>query len=107
MASKMIPAKQGFKQQSCKNTFKWDRVSVLIHEGITQLYNEDTCTDFSVEVEGKTFRCHKVVLAAVSDYFKAMFSSGMKEVEHSKATLQDVSAGAFEVMLNILYPSKK
>jgi hypothetical protein len=34
----------------------------------------DQC-DFRINVNGKDYRCHKVLLIAASDYFKAMFNS--------------------------------
>ncbi|XP_053395223.1 ectoderm-neural cortex protein 1-like [Mercenaria mercenaria] len=82
----------------------WQSLARTIHKGIVQLKQEDSFTDFIVEVGNKSFRCHKVVLASVSDYFKAMFSSGMKETELSKAVLDDVSPESFDTIIKILYP---
>lgn len=78
-------------------------VAVQVHRGLSELWKEDTCTDFEIETNRKTFRCHKVVLASVSDYFKAMFSSGMRETELNRATFDDIDADTFETFFNILY----
>ena len=84
----------------------WQSLAKTIHRGIVELREEDNCTDFTVEVGNKSFRCHKVVLAAMSDYFKAMFNSGMKETETNKAVLDDVSPDSFKIVMQILYPEK-
>ncbi|XP_060571635.1 kelch-like protein 25 [Ruditapes philippinarum] len=82
----------------------WQALSKQIHKGIVELRQEDTCTDFTVEVGEKSFRCHKVVLAAMSDYFKAMFTSGMKETEQNKVVLDEVNPDSFQTVMQILYP---
>ncbi|XP_052255784.1 kelch-like protein 6 [Dreissena polymorpha] len=82
-------------------------LSVAIHKGLTELWLDEVCTDFEIVTDTKTFRCHKVVLAAMSDYFRAMFSSGMTEAIENRATFQDISADAFEILFEILYPRKK
>ena len=87
-----------------KPLIDWGEVSALIHCGLYNTLQDDLCTDFEIEVEGKSFRCHKVVLASVSDYFKALFRSGMKEVMDGKVKLEDVSSGALKVLIDILYP---
>ena len=86
-----------------KPSVNWAQIATCIHQGITELFQDDMCTDFEIVTDRKTFRCHKVVLASTSDYFKAMFSSGMKETELNKATFTDVSAETFETLFGILY----
>lgn len=100
MASKLLTAGKEKKP----SLMKWADISALVHNGLYNALQEDLCTDFEIEVEGKSFRCHKLVLVSVSDYFKAMLRSGMKEVEEGKVKLQDVSAGAFQTLLSLLYP---
>jgi len=78
-------------------------VSHAVHRGLKQMWKDDTCTDFEIEAGNKTFRCHKVVLGAVSDYFQAMFNSGMRETEDNKATFDDISAETFGAFFSILY----
>lgn len=86
---------------------KWTDISVRIHQGLFEMWQNDMCTDFEIEVDRKIFRCHKIVLASVSDYFKAMFSSGMREMEQNKVTFDDVNVETFETLLNIIYCNKE
>lgn len=85
------------------NNDVFEGLSVSLHRGLRDLWQEDMFTDFEIETKQKSFRCNKVVLASVSDYFKAMFSSGMQEAEMNKASFDDVSADSFQTFLNILY----
>lgn len=87
------------------NLIDWSVIASKIHKGMAQLQEEDCCTDFVIEVGNKSFRCHKAVIASVSDYFKALFSSGMRETEQRKVVLDDVSPDSFQIVMNILYPS--
>ncbi|KAH3721799.1 hypothetical protein DPMN_064746 [Dreissena polymorpha] len=50
-------------------------------DGLERLrQNEGSYADFTIlSEEGKTFHCHRVVLAAVSPFFDTMFTSDMKE----------------------------
>ncbi|KAH3696961.1 ectoderm-neural cortex protein 1-like [Dreissena polymorpha] len=82
-------------------------MSVILHKGLTSLWLDEVCTDFEIETDTKTFRCHKVVLASVSDYFRAMFNSGMSEMASNKATFEDISAGTFDMLFTILYSLKQ
>jgi hypothetical protein len=37
---------------------------------------DDTFADATLKCEGQTIRCHRVILAARSEIFKAMFAQG-------------------------------
>jgi len=54
----------------------------------------------------KTFRVHKVLLVASSDYFRSMFTtSGMRESHQSDIELKGVNARGLEKVIEILYTS--
>ncbi|KAL3503814.1 hypothetical protein ACH5RR_033655 [Cinchona calisaya] len=73
---------------------------------------KDDLADVCVQVEEKVFRCHQVVLASRSEYFKARLSR-MKEFHEGRdgypvSTLpcleeHDLSVGAFEKMIEYMY----
>jgi hypothetical protein len=55
-------------------------------------------------VEGERFPAHRAVLAARSEYFRGLLLSGMQEGSgQQEIPLEEVSAGAFRVVLRYLY----
>lgn len=74
-----------------------------LQNGALNLLENDIMTDITLLVEEKEFRCHKVILAAVSPYFRAMFSGGFREENESIIHLKGMSAVKFEVVLNFIY----
>ena len=78
-------------------------IAQAVSKGLTKMREDDICTDFEVIVQGKSFRCHKVILASVSDYFQAMFSSGMKEALQNEATIDIIGPATFQLILDLLY----
>nr|XP_037874793.1 kelch-like ECH-associated protein 1B isoform X3 [Bombyx mori] len=63
-------------------------------------------TDVVLEVGNELFHVHKVVLAAGSPYFKAMFTSGLKECEMSRVRLQGVCPSAMAWLIYFMYTGK-
>ena len=64
--------------------------------------NKKLC-DVVLVVDKKEFHAHRIVLAACSDYFCAMFTSDMAESQNSEVTLQGLSADIMEVLLDFIY----
>ena len=64
-------------------------------------------TDVTLRVKEKRFHAHKVVLAASSRYFDAMFSTGMKESSQTEVELKgdDLTEEAFAMLLDFIYSS--
>ena len=50
-----------------------------LREGLSHLREDKTLCDVELEAGGKRFPIHRVVLAAGSSYFEAMFTRGFKE----------------------------
>ncbi|XP_059171720.1 kelch-like protein 28 [Physella acuta] len=70
------------------------------------LLQENELLDYIVKVEDENFRCHRVILAASSHFFRALFRSNMKEEKDGCVTLNGVRASAFQIILNCLYSGK-
>ena len=51
----------------------------------------------------RRFRCHRVVLASMSSYFRSLFTSGMAEVTQPAVVLHGVDPDLFERVLRLLY----
>ncbi|CAH9054519.1 unnamed protein product [Cuscuta epithymum] len=99
-----------------------NRLSTALHRVLqTSLSNskrmiddseDDDLADVCVKVEGKVFRCHQVILASRSEYFKARLSRMKDFLEGSNglpdSTIlcleeHDLSGGAFEKMIEYMY----
>ncbi|XP_066145926.1 kelch-like ECH-associated protein 1B isoform X1 [Euwallacea fornicatus] len=63
-------------------------------------------TDVTLEVGSELFHAHRVVLAAASPYFKAMFTGGLKECEMSRVKLQGISPTAMHKLISFMYTGK-
>ncbi|CAC5365929.1 KLHL12 [Mytilus coruscus] len=59
--------------------------------------------DVVLQVDGEEFPAHRVVLAACSDYFCAMFTNEMSEKDKSVITLHEISADVMRVLLDFVY----
>ncbi|KAL4618298.1 kelch-like protein 33 [Arapaima gigas] len=59
--------------------------------------------DVELEAEGRIFHAHRVVLAASSDYFRGMFTSGMRESYRQTIALLSLGSVELEALLNCSY----
>lgn len=59
--------------------------------------------DVILIAEGEKFPCHRLVLAAFSPYFKAMFTCGLLECTQREVILHDITAESVSVILNYMY----
>ncbi|CAH1783276.1 unnamed protein product [Owenia fusiformis] len=59
--------------------------------------------DVQLKVEKQTFRAHRHVLSASSDYFAAMFSHDMKEKLQDDVELLEISSAGFAQMMEYFY----
>ncbi|GFN73515.1 kelch-like protein 40 [Plakobranchus ocellatus] len=67
-------------------------------------YRDSSCFSDVTVVAGTTeFKCHRVILAAVSQFFKTAFTCGLKEEHEGKITLETVDADTFSSILTCLY----
>lgn len=73
--------------------------------GIVPLNNHDQDSHASVGEVGE-FRCHRVMFAACSDYFKALLYGGMSETQTRRVEFRDVSPKAFETILIYAYTGR-
>ncbi|GFS21438.1 kelch-like protein 40 [Elysia marginata] len=63
-------------------------------------------SDVKVAVGNKEFDCHRLLLAAASEFFAAAFRSDMKESREGKITLENVDEEVFSTLLTCLYSGK-
>ncbi|CAH1801913.1 unnamed protein product [Owenia fusiformis] len=70
---------------------------------LNELWRDDVFTDITLEVEGKQFNCHKIILASNSPYFRSLLTNGMAETTKKTIELKDVSHTAMEHILRFIY----
>jgi len=70
------------------------------------LFMSGALSDVIVSCNGREFNCHKVVLAARSSVFRAMFEHNMEEKKNSAVKVEDVEGDAMEKLLHFIYTSK-
>ncbi|XP_065204072.1 speckle-type POZ protein-like [Planococcus citri] len=67
--------------------------------------NEDF-SDVTISVKGKNYPAHKLILAARSSVFKAMFRNDMQESQKNRIVINDIEEETFEEMLHYIYTGK-
>ncbi|XP_061076720.1 kelch repeat and BTB domain-containing protein 8 [Conger conger] len=78
-----------------------------ILQQLKALYDERQLTDIVVEVDhGKTFSCHRNVLAAISPYFRSMFTSGLTESSQREVHIVGVESESMHLVLDYAYTSR-
>ncbi|CAL1546096.1 unnamed protein product [Lymnaea stagnalis] len=84
-----------------------DHVSSL-SENFAELVETEDYADITLVVDGAKFRSHKVILAARSDFFRALLYGGMKESQPgtTEIELQDTPATAFASLLKYIYTGR-
>lgn len=74
-----------------------------ILESVNRLRKESKLCDVILQVENKEFPAHRIVLAACSDYFCAMFTNDMAESQKNVVKLQGLAPETMDVLLDFVY----
>ncbi|XP_038049945.1 kelch-like protein 24 [Patiria miniata] len=78
----------------------------ILHILNEQRHKKTEITDLVLMVEGKAFPCHRAILVALSPYFRAMFTSAMREFRQKTVTLSDIKSSIFSRLLDFIYTCK-
>ncbi|MGH0138095.1 UNVERIFIED_CONTAM: hypothetical protein FKN15_008408 [Acipenser sinensis] len=70
---------------------------------IQDLWEKGIGCDVRVQSDGHSFKAHRVALAAGGDFFRAMFSSGMKESLETTVHLPCLSSPVLSSLLRFIY----
>ena len=71
-----------------------------------ELRDQELLCDVHLVAEGAKFPAHRVVLAAASPYFQAMFTGGFKENQMREITLNDTSSVGLNCVLDAIYTAE-
>ncbi|XP_018542865.1 kelch-like protein 12 isoform X1 [Lates calcarifer] len=74
-----------------------------ILNAMNSLRKSNTLCDITLRVENTDFPAHRIVLAACSDYFCAMFTSELAEKGKSFVDIQGLTASTMEILLDFVY----
>ncbi|XP_053315601.1 kelch-like protein 6 [Spea bombifrons] len=80
--------------------------TLALQNGLENLRLENSLTDVILCVGNNFFSCHRVVLAAASNYFRAMFCNELKEKYEEKIVIRGVDAETMQIILDYTYTSK-
>ncbi|XP_070465871.1 actin-binding protein IPP isoform X2 [Equus przewalskii] len=83
--------------------FSSDKHAQLILAQISKMRNEQHFCDVQLQVGKETFQVHRLVLAASSPYFAALFTGGMKESSKDVVQILGIQAGIFRILLDFIY----
>ncbi|KAH1177925.1 kelch-like protein 40 [Mauremys mutica] len=78
----------------------------LLQDGLKDMLDHNKFLDCVLKVKGKEFPCHRLVLAACSPYFRAMFLSDMEESKKREIHLEDVDPEVMRKILHYIYTSE-
>ncbi|XP_078365197.1 kelch-like protein 24 [Oculina patagonica] len=77
----------------------------LLHK-LNDLRETNILCDTTIRAQGQDFTAHKCVLSAASAYFRAMFTSQMKETESNVVELQEAKSSTISDVLEFIYTGK-
>ncbi|EYC07263.1 hypothetical protein Y032_0071g557 [Ancylostoma ceylanicum] len=74
----------------------------FLSDNIGSLFLNTDFSDVVFVVDGEKFPAHKVLLAARSEYFRAMLYGGLKESDEGEIVLEETNVFAFRILLRAM-----
>jgi len=84
-------------------TFTDTKHSTSVLAKVQDFVTKGVLTDVTLVCEGTEVGAHKLLLAAASDYFEAMFTRGMAETEMDRVEIQGLDPTALKTLVNYCY----
>lgn len=72
-------------------------------QSIEQLWADRVGCDVILDVDGALFHVHRVILAASSDFFRGMFTCGMRESHQTYVALPFLLASELDILIRFSY----
>ena len=88
------------------HTFHSSSHSSALLRQLQSMRDDSTLCDVTLQIEECRLCAHKLVLAAVSPFFAAMFTADMRERKSSLVELKGVDSGAVESLVEFAYSSQ-
>ena len=80
-----------------------DRHSKQTLDSLEYLRQSKELCDVNIKVGSRMLHAHRVVLAACSPYFRAMFTGDLAERRQNEITIQDVDENAMDMLISFAY----
>ena len=83
-------------------SLKWNKYQENLLSVFDQLLQQEALVDVTLATEGRSLRCHKVVLSACSSYFKSILSD-TDQTQHPIVILRDVTWSELQFIVEYMY----
>ncbi|KAG8471166.1 hypothetical protein KFE25_009587 [Diacronema lutheri] len=80
-----------------------DEHSAEIRDTLAAMWQAGELCDLTLVIGSRRMRCHRLVLASASRYFRKLFAAGMRDSMLDEVAVQDVDERAFEKALAFVY----
>ncbi|XP_013095000.2 kelch-like protein 3 [Biomphalaria glabrata] len=80
-----------------------DQLAKAVVKGIQDQMDRCPFHDVIIVVDGVEFKGHRFLLSACSDFFRAMFQSGMKEDLERRVEVKSISPSVFKLLIDSVY----
>ncbi|KAM4714129.1 kelch-like protein 33 [Anableps anableps] len=95
------------KEDKCSKT-EQGTISAEVHientlRSIERLWGDKVGCDVILDLDGMSFYVHRIILAASSDYFRGMFTCGMRESQQACISLPFIPACELEALIGWSY----
>lgn len=72
------------------------------------LFNQSDYSDIELIVESEQFYAHRIILAARSEYFRALLYGGLRESQQDnhKIEIKECKSAAFKILLLYIYTGR-
>ncbi|XP_032355078.1 kelch-like protein 26 isoform X2 [Etheostoma spectabile] len=92
----------GSSKKEAQNIFALEEMKITL-QSIKQLWADRVWCDVILDVDGALLHVHRVILAASSDYFRGMFTCGMRESYQTCVALPFLLASELEPLISFSY----
>ena len=97
----MLGTETEFSKYENKNIFEASKLQTLQTYG--NLLESGRLSDVTLNVNGKEFKCHRVILAASSPVFATMFECDLNEKRLNQVDIVDIDEKTFQELLRFIY----
>jgi len=96
-------AKQYHFDALCAKLERKDTVGCSLIDDLDKIVSNQLFSDITFFVEGKKVPAHKLILEVRTDYFRRMFSSGLRESQSNEIQIFDCTPSVFTDVLRYIY----